>query len=342
MQDMTYAIRIAFPDTKSLKMTEDDQTVLHSPLSQTLTRDEKSVDVEIYDDGNDGWILEVVDHCGNSTVWQLPFKTDTDALTEALKTIEEDGIESLIGQPPASPKTTTSQTMVPLSDEEMDELGDFLMSDATSDDSMMLDCLDGYLTAIVSGPVMLRPSVWLPRIWGPVVSDQPIFENFAQAERITSLIMRHFNCIASTLQNEPDAFEPVFDITVYPDDPREYVDGEMWAYGYFTGIDLQDAAWEPLFDDPASDKIFGPLYLLGADDVSDKEDALTEDPAQREDLTKQIPEIVAWIYRFWQPYRQAIASTYKREQPKTGRNELCPCGSGKKFKKCCGSSRVLH
>ena len=27
---------------------------------------------------------------------------------------------------------------------------------------------------------------------------------------------------------------------------------------------------------------------------------------------------------------------YKREQPKVGRNEPCPCGSGRKFKKCCG------
>ena len=27
---------------------------------------------------------------------------------------------------------------------------------------------------------------------------------------------------------------------------------------------------------------------------------------------------------------------FMRHQPKTGRNELCPCGSGKKYKKCCG------
>ena len=26
---------------------------------------------------------------------------------------------------------------------------------------------------------------------------------------------------------------------------------------------------------------------------------------------------------------------YQREKPKTGRNELCPCGSKKKFKRCC-------
>lgn len=28
---------------------------------------------------------------------------------------------------------------------------------------------------------------------------------------------------------------------------------------------------------------------------------------------------------------------YVREAPKTGRNDPCPCGSGKKFKKCCGA-----
>jgi hypothetical protein len=28
--------------------------------------------------------------------------------------------------------------------------------------------------------------------------------------------------------------------------------------------------------------------------------------------------------------------TYVRSAPKTGRNDPCPCGSGKKFKKCCG------
>jgi uncharacterized protein YecA (UPF0149 family) len=27
-----------------------------------------------------------------------------------------------------------------------------------------------------------------------------------------------------------------------------------------------------------------------------------------------------------------------REHPKVGRNETCPCGSGKKYKKCCGAA----
>jgi len=30
-------------------------------------------------------------------------------------------------------------------------------------------------------------------------------------------------------------------------------------------------------------------------------------------------------------------ATYRRAQPKIGPNEPCPCGSGKKYKKCCGA-----
>ena len=29
--------------------------------------------------------------------------------------------------------------------------------------------------------------------------------------------------------------------------------------------------------------------------------------------------------------------TFKRQEPKIGRNDSCPCGSGKKYKKCCGA-----
>ena len=31
--------------------------------------------------------------------------------------------------------------------------------------------------------------------------------------------------------------------------------------------------------------------------------------------------------------------TYVRSQPKIGRNDPCPCGSGKKYKNCCGKNK---
>lgn len=332
-------------------MTEGDPYPLHSPLSQSVTRDGKTIHVEIYEDGEGSWVLEVVDEHGNSTVWNESFPSDRDALDEALKTIDEEGIESLIGEPPDLPtspqKASPLQMMAPLSDEEMDELDSFLMSDATSDETMMLDCLDGFLTAVVTGPVTLKPSEWLPRVWGPTINDEPAFETFEQAERITGLIIRQMNGIIWSLQHDPEAFQPVFNTNVYPDDPHEYVDGEMWAYGYMTGIDLQCQNWKAFFDEPDSTEVLRPIYLLGADDVTPEEEELTKTPSQREELSERIPASVAWIYRFWQPYRLAMAErtivkSFQREHPKVGRNDPCPCGSGKKFKKCCGTSTVLH
>jgi SEC-C motif-containing protein len=36
--------------------------------------------------------------------------------------------------------------------------------------------------------------------------------------------------------------------------------------------------------------------------------------------------------------KMVSAGQYRREAPKVGRNDPCPCGSGKKFKKCCGKN----
>ncbi len=40
----------------------------------------------------------------------------------------------------------------------------------------------------------------------------------------------------------------------------------------------------------------------------------------------------SWFFDEGYPARD----TYVRKEPKIGRNDPCPCGSGKKYKKCCG------
>ena len=68
-----------------------------SPLSQRINSNGKSVEVLIYEGDPGKWILEVEDQFGNSTVWDDQFTSDQDALDEALKTVRDEGIESLIG-----------------------------------------------------------------------------------------------------------------------------------------------------------------------------------------------------------------------------------------------------
>ena len=79
---------------------EAERYPVHSQLSQRVVRGETAVEIEIYEDGKGGWLLEVVDEFGNSTVWDDSFPTDSAALAEALNAIDTEGIVSLVGSPP--------------------------------------------------------------------------------------------------------------------------------------------------------------------------------------------------------------------------------------------------
>jgi uncharacterized protein len=236
---------------------------------------------------------------------------------------------------------------VPLSDEEIEELDTFLMSDTTSEDTMMLDMVDGYLTAIVVGPTTILPSQWLPGIWGPSEDDAPEYESMEEAQRIVELLIRQTNGIIWSLQHDPEMFDPMFPTMTYGNDSREYIDGEGWSVGFIAGLGLSSKDWQPLFDDPEGKAALRPIALLGGYEPTEENEKLTRWPEQREELTKQIAASVASIYRFWLPHRKAayedmVTGPTERREPKVGRNELCPCGSGKKFKKCCGAPTTLH
>lgn len=229
-----------------------------------------------------------------------------------------------------------------LTEKEINELDDFLMSDATTNEVMLLDCLDGFLAALVCGPAMPKTEEWMPRVWGPTAQDVPTFESAAQAERVVELITRHMQAIGWSLNQAPEHFKPVFDLQVYEGDEREYMDGEMWAHGFMTAVDMQRDDWKALSESKFGLEILRPIYLLGAPDVTEAEEALVSTPEQREELSKKIPASVALIYKFWAPQRRAAdiacGKVAEDELPKLSRNALCSCGSGRKFKKCCGAA----
>lgn len=330
----------------------DEHDLIYSPLQQNYTNGIHTVEICIYRMPDTAWTLEVIDEHGNSTVWDDEFGTDQAALDEVMRTIRDEGIGSLIGEPsqatePSGMENNPLRLAAPLSDEEQEELAAFLLSDATSDETMLLDHLDGYLTAIVIGPTSLSMSQWYSGIWGSREEHAPHFETMDEAHRIMQMIMRHYNGIIWSLEHDADSHEPIFDTFIPEDSSKEFIDAEMWAAGFMDGVALCRADWQPLFDDPRGYEWLNPIRLLGDDDLSESEWALTKKPAQREALAEHIQASVASIYRFWLPYRRAVyelerAKTTTRENPKVGRNDPCPCGSGKKFKKCCGVASTLH
>lgn len=234
-----------------------------------------------------------------------------------------------------------SGELLPLSEDELDELDRFLMSDQTSDETMVLEILDGYLTALAIGPVTVMPSVWLPRVWGPTEEDAPEFETTEQAQRIIGLIFRHMNDIIHSLEYDVESHGVMIGSRNDPVTQKEYPDAEMWAYGFMQGVALCRRDWEPGLNDPAASEALRPIRLLGGEDVTTEEGLLTRTVPQRAVLSEQLQGSLAVLYRFWLPYRRAMheQAAVRRAAPKVGRNDPCPCGSGKKFKHCCGATR---
>jgi len=50
-----------------------------------------------------------------------------------------------------------------------------------------------------------------------------------------------------------------------------------------------------------------------------------------------VASAIGWWGDFAREESHVTTAQPGKTQPKTGRNEPCPCGSGRKFKKCCGS-----
>lgn len=73
---------------------DDEYVIIDSPLSGPLRRDGIEIDVQIYrGEDEEGWVLEVVDAQGTSTVWDDKFVTDQAAMDELLRTIRVEGVK---------------------------------------------------------------------------------------------------------------------------------------------------------------------------------------------------------------------------------------------------------
>ena len=65
----------------------------------------------------------------------------------------------------------------PLSDAELEQLEDLLVSDDVPADCMNMEMLDGYLAAIVSCPLPIPVERWLPAVWNVAVTGIFMWKN---------------------------------------------------------------------------------------------------------------------------------------------------------------------
>jgi hypothetical protein len=65
--------------------------------STEITRNGKTVRIDVYPDGEGAWVLEIVDQDWNSSVWDETFATAEEAMRTGVEAVEKGGIETFIG-----------------------------------------------------------------------------------------------------------------------------------------------------------------------------------------------------------------------------------------------------
>ena len=176
---------------------------------------------------------------------------------------------------------------------------------------------------------MIVPSRWLPAIWGDF---EPTWDSVDDYGTFMSLLMRHMNGIAGILIQEPEAFEPMFLERTWKGKPVMVVD--EWCEGYMRGVGLAADEWRA--GGPEITDLLAPIRAF----TEETNWLAHEIPylAQVDKLRDSIAPNVRAIHAYWLARRaQDVphAEPFRHSAARVGRNDPCPCGSGKKYKKCC-------
>jgi len=226
----------------------------------------------------------------------------------------------------------------PLTDAEFDRLAEVLQR--CGKHAMNIEMLDGFLAALICGPETVLPSEYLPKIWG----DEPAFDSQSVVRESLLQIMRHWNAICHNVQSDGE-FLPVL-----LNDESGIARANDWATGFLRGMDMRRDSWLPLMNDDDHAGVLVPIMALAYEHHPDPDMRPYKEPMspeRREQLIVGAAASVPAIYRYFAAERkldgQKLSSvrTIRRDAAKIGRNEPCPCGSGKKFKHCCAKA-TLH
>ncbi len=243
-----------------------------------------------------------------------------------------------------------------LSPADVSALKSFLSNPHRPGGTLCFHDLQGFLFTIASSPETIKPSEWLPII----SNEEDIgFENEIEMQRVLDLIMALYNQVNSSVLERSDAmpsgceFQPAIDAEF---DEESSV--SQWSRGFVLGHDWLSEVWEEYLPESV-DKECGAtvmaLSFFSSRQLADAYYAEVDDAesSERGKSFEQFAETVRKLFpaalsayahlgrTIFEVLMQDVADHAELSQStKIGRNDPCPCGSGKKYKKCCAGK--LH
>lgn len=205
-------------------------------------------------------------------------------------------------------------------------LMELLDAKSKAHNTMRCDEVQGFMMALLSGPDALNPTNWLPEILG----EESLFDAKERTE-IERLVM----AMAADMRMKLN--EKILPDLWFYEDEAGNPDFYTWCNAYLYALDIVPTDWFEAVDQEEFEDLFYPIMALGGiyDEEENGEVILHLNEKELTQLESDLPHVLLDIYWYW----QAIINkpqTVRREGEKVGRNDPCPCGSGKKYKACCG------
>lgn len=215
---------------------------------------------------------------------------------------------------------------------------------AREHDGMTLEGVDGLFCALIVTPDPVGIDEYLPLIRG----SAPPWDSEDEAEEYIGLLMAFWNHVAERIRLDPRA--KAAEVTIDGPEAREATGfesrteaevpiGAAWAEGFMAGLQLREEAWVGREEADAELAVdLGAIAWLLAPDPDDAEDLVYPTMAERLALVDDLPFVVHGLNLA--RLDALVDRTPARRAPLPGRNDPCLCGSGRKYKKCCGAAGV--
>ncbi len=210
--------------------------------------------------------------------------------------------------------------------EEKQQALENILSNYQNSDSMHIDEVRGFFTAMMSGPDEMNVADWMDVVLG---SGEYSEEQKSQA---VTLIEEMLVDIEDAL-NQKDFAQN--NILVSPIDGDVVAGMQLWSNAYLYALDIVATDWFEYADnDEDFEDLFYPVMALGG---IYEDEGIDFDEKEINQFVQETPDTIQLIFNYLHAKKNK-PKTQKRDGDKVGRNDICPCGSGKKHKACCGKN----
>jgi len=245
-----------------------------------------------------------------------------------------------------------------LSDAEFAELDEILADIPAPLEPLDVVMLDGFLCGVIVQPTLPDVDAWLPFVFDAGGHRWGEAEPSPEQRRARTLVLRRHAALNRAIA-EFGSFDPFIlevdddggnegDPEIAGAQPRSAADPAPpvdpigaavlpWVAGFEQAVHLLPGLAE--LDDPAVATTLARLFRFLPDDEQGTAALVAREAplASLGDAIADVAACVAELYELTLPLRYKVDAV-RRASPKVGRNDPCPCGSGRKFKQCHGAA----